>query len=457
MADFTPIGNTVAPIQQPNIYGNLNSILGLAQAKQGLAVQAQQLQQETLKTKQQQGFSDFTDSFDPASHIGPDGTLDVAGIRNSAEYKGAGLAKPLIDDYIQKVQSGQLQNKQALQTLDNATLGQMSTGVGALANDPDVKADNAAGRQKVTDFYRTFAQQSPEAARIAGLYGTVTTHAKQGDLADAVYSQQLMGADVLGQRAQQNPGQTTNAAGQIVNVDRRSGALSFAPPASGAPAAPGAAPPVNPTSATAAANVKTAAGTADNDVTRAKAISDSVAPSRQVISLTTQLDNYVDESRTGKFSKAVTDYAAAAGIKDPAIAARQLASKTAAQIRALATTNAPTNEARETISAGSPDPDTMGAAAVHGANELVRGNMRMNLARAANSAQFQTTHGGTQGLQLADDQLTKNADGLMYEYQSLPKGPARTQFIQRHFSDPGQASEWVRRKNLVEHNGGFAE
>ena len=448
MADgFQSVALDIKPPDPNQAFQSIGNILGLQQKKQALGIQAQELAQQQIATDQAQNFQTFTQKFDPASHIGADGTLDVAGVRNSAAYKNAGNAKPLVDEYIQKVQTGQLGAKQALQTLDSGTLTQMTQGIGALANDKDVLADNAAGREKVANYYKSFGQQSPEAARISGLYSGVVQHAKQGDLSDAIYAQQLMGADVLGQRSQQNPVRGTNAAGQATIANPRSGLTALAPTTGGGD--------VNPPSTKVAAQTTSGTGQASADNQRVSDISNSVAPSRAVISLTQQLDNYVDQAKTGKFSKAVTDYAAAAGIKDPAIAARQLASKTAAQIRAQATQNAPTNEARETISAGSPDPDTMNADAIHKANELVRGNMRLNLARDANAARFQQTHGGTQGLRMADDQLTKNADGLMYEYQSLPKGPQRTAFIQRHFASPAEAQDFVHRKNLVEHNGGF--
>src|ERR1700752_3208518 len=239
MPDFTPVANTGTPIDPQGGLRSLSSIMGIAgQAKQ-LQIQSQELQQQQLKTKAQTEYSDFLSSFDPSKYIGADGTLDANGVRTSSEYKGLSLAKPLVDQYIQQVQSGQLPNKQLLQTLDNDTLNQMTRGVGALAGDPDVVKDTPEGRQKVTDFYRAFAQQSPEAARISGLYGGVVRHAKQGDLGDAVYAQQLMGADVLGQRTQQQPQPVQTGAG-LVNRQPRTGEIS-APPGGG----PGT--PLNPT------------------------------------------------------------------------------------------------------------------------------------------------------------------------------------------------------------------
>jgi len=92
-----------------------------------------------------------------------------------------------------------------------------------------------------------------------------------------------------------------------------------------------------------------------------------------------------------------------------------------------------------------------------GAAEFVKGGMLMNLSRAANARKFSTTHGNTQGLRMADDRFTSNADPLMYTYQNLPKGPARTEFIQRHFKSADDKNDFIRRKNVVEHYGGFEQ
>lgn len=214
---------------------------------------------------------------------------------------------------------------------------------------------------------------------------------------------------------------------------------------------------INPTPTQVAAATTTASGAASDDNKRFQQISDSVAPSRQAIVLTQQLDKYADMVRTGKYSQEIANAQAALGVNSPEAAARQLMGKTAAQLKTIAIGNAPSDTARDTINAGFPDPDKMNPEAIRGADEMIRGNMKMNLARAANAQRFQETHKGTQGVRHADDQLTGTADGLMYEYQELKPGPERQAFLQRHFKSKDEAHDWVARKNLVEHNGGFQQ
>lgn len=234
----------------------------------------------------------------------------------------------------------------------------------------------------------------------------------------------------------------------VVNRDPILGGLSQPPGA-----ATGSA--INPTPTQVAAATTSASGTAVGDTERNSQISNSVAPSRQAIMLTQQLDKYADMVRTGKYSQEIANAQAALGVNSPEAAARQLMGKTAAQLKTLAIDHAPSDTARETINAGFPDPDKMNPDAIKGADEMIRGNMKLNLARASNAQKFQDTHKGTQGLRGADDQLTGTADGLMYEYRDLKPGPERQDFLKRHFKSRDEANSWVARKNLVEHNGGF--
>lgn len=448
MADYQAVALGIKP-QDPNqAFESINSILGMQQKRQGLQIQAQELQQQELKTQQQQGLQQFFKQWDPTEHLSDDGTTDTESVHNSAAYKMAGNAKPLIDQQLIQIKSGQLQNKQALTSLNTDVLTQYAKNMGALADDPDVQKGNIDGQAKIKAHLSQFSQLSPDAARVAGIFGPVLARAPPDRLQHLVQSQQMLGADVLGQRGQQNPQQTTNAAGQILNREVGTGALS-APPQGGAN--------LNPASPAVAAATRTAAGTAEDDNKRNDQISASVAPSRASVTLADQVSKLADEVRTGKFSKVVTDYAATIGQKDDAIAARQLLSKYSAQLKTQGISNAPTDSARSQIEAGLPDPDTMSPEAIKGAAEYIKGSMLMNLSRAANARKFQATHGSTQGLRTADDQLTSSADALMYTYHNLPKGPARTEFIQRHFSNAQDKNDFIRRKNAVEHYGGFEQ
>jgi len=421
--DFTPMGAAgTLPNPQAGLQ-SLSSIMGVAgQAKQ-LQLQGQELQQQQLKTKAQTEYSDFLSSFDPSKYIGPDGTLDANGVRTSSEYKGLSLAKPLVDQYIQQVQAGQLSNKQALQTLDNDTLNQMTRGVGALAGDPDVVNDTEAGRQKVTDFYRAFAQQSPEAARISGLYGGVVRHAKQGDLGDAVYAQQLMGADVLGQRTQQQPQALTTGAG-VVNRMPRTGEISTPPGA-----APGTALNPKPQQVAAATTAATGQGEIDNQ--RFNAVTQAAAKGQTGVALADQVADLAKQVRTGHLTKEWVDKLTVLKQNDPAITDRQMLAKYAAQLKTTAESGAATDAERSQIDSGMPSPETMNPEAVHDAAQYLHGYFRMNQARGQN-AMNHVAQNGTAGLTQKDTAFMQQADPFVYAFKDMPVADKKEFLLKRY-------------------------
>lgn len=429
----------IKPPDPNQAFDSINNILGIQQKRQALQVQAQELAQEQIKTQAAQGFQQFTSDFDPAAHIGPDGTLDVAGVRASTAYKNAGNAKPLVDEYIQKVQNGQLGAKQALQTLDSGSLAQMSQGVGALANDKDVLADNAAGREKVSNFYRTFAQQSPEAARIAGLYGGVVQHAKQGDLSDAVYAQQLMGADVLGQRSQQNPTRGTNAAGQATIANPRTGLTALVPTTGGGD--------VNPTAPAVAGAQARATGTASSDIDRGNEVSAMQQPASAAIPLTKRIDELAHEINSGHLAKMISESGNYLGFSNMNEARSQL-NKDLGMVKGVAIARSGSDSRANTVLEGYPT-DTTPENTIHAAMDYIRGAARQNLARGELLTQYQTKDPkGLQGFQAADNVLTRNSDPLVHEFLSL-KPADQAGFYRRNFSSPAEAQDFKNHVNAV--------
>ena len=436
---FAPVANTGNPGQAPNIFQNMQSIMGLAQQKQALDVTANQL-------RTQNEAKGFLADFDPSQYIGSDGTLNVNTVRASDGYKKLSLGKPVIDEYLQKVQNGQLAAKQSLQTLDNDTLGMMARGVGSLAIDPEVVKDTPEGRAKVENYYKSFSNLSPQAARIAGTFGSVVTHAPPGKLSDAVGAQQLMGADVLGQRSQQNPQATTNAAGQIINRNPQTGALS-APQLSGAATNPSS---IAVAGATTSATTR-AGGVAKTDVDVNDEITKSVKPAQDAINATQRIDPLIDVIKTGKWSKAATDLYGAAGSNDPVVTARQLIKKNAEQLKSVALQGATSDSARAQIAAGFPDTDSMTADALRSSNETIRGTMRQQILRDQNRQAFIAKH-GTIGLANSDNQVNALSDPLILEYQAQKTGPERQAFLARHFPDKAKAAEFAGKINALKHH-----
>ncbi len=437
MADYEAVGAQIKPVDPNQAFNSINSILGMQQKRQGLQIQAQQLQQEALKTQQQQGVQNFFQTFDPTDHIGPDGTTDVNSVHTSDQYKNAGNAKPLIDQTLNQIKQQQLTAKQSLQSLDNDTLGSYARAMNTLQNDDDVKADNAAGRKKIDDLHQQFASLSPQAARVAGAFGPVTQHAKQGDLSKAVGAVGLMGADVIGQRGQQNPQDVTNAAQQHLNRAVGTGALS-APPG----AAPGSA--LNPASSTVAGQTARTTATADIDTARAKQISDSIQPSQAAIGITQRVDDLAEQIKSGKFAKWVMDKAAAAGVSDPSVVARQLLEKDLGQVKTAASGSAATDKKMETILSGYPEstsaPDT-----IHGAMDYIRGSFRQNLARGELLNKYQEKRPNLEGFQHADDVLTGHTDPMMHEFHALKSDEERANFFKRNFRSRDEAKAFKNR------------
>lgn len=447
MADgYQAVALGIKPQDPSQTFDSLNSILGLQQKRQGLQIQAQQLQQEQLKTQQQQGVQDFFKSFDPTDHIGADGTTDVNSVHTSDTYKNAGNAKPLIDQTLGQIKQQQLTAKQSLQSLNDDALGLYTRGMNTLQNDDDVKKDNAAGRAKVDQLHQSIAAMSPDMARVAGTFGPVTQHAKQGDLSKAVGAVGLMGADVIGQRGQQNPQQTSNAQQQILNRDVGTGALS-APPGGTAPSG-GPGGPLNPTSSVVAGNTARTTAVAGSDIDRANEISAKIQPSQAAIGITQRVDDLANQISSGKFAKWVMDKAAAAGNQDPAITARQLLEKDLGQVKSAATASAATDKKMDTILAGYPEA-TSTSDTIHGAMDYIRGSFRQNVARGELLNKYRDKKPNLEGFQHADDVLTGHTEPLMHEFNALKTRQERVDFYKRNFHERGQAEAFTNRVSAM--------
>lgn len=207
-----PVGAMIQPPDPNRGISTLSGILGIRQQQQGLAIAQQQLQQEQLKTQQARGVQDFFSSWDPSEHMGEDGSTDLDSALTSKEFKNAGNAKPAIMQALLDVKSRQLGNKQQLVSLNKDLVTQFGTGIGALAKDDDVLEDSTdpktgvnIGRAKVDQFLGNFGKLSPDAARIAQIYGPLTDHAPPGKLSKAVGMLQMQAQSASEQQAQQNP------------------------------------------------------------------------------------------------------------------------------------------------------------------------------------------------------------------------------------------------------------
>lgn len=207
-----PVGAMIKTPDPNQGISTISGILGLKQQQQNLQTGQYQQQQEQLKMAQAQGVQDFFKTWDPTQHIADDGSTDLDSALQSKEFKGAGNAKPGIMQALLDIKNKQLGNKQALATLNSDLVKQFGTGMGALAKDDDVVADKTdpatgvnAGRAKIDQFLGNFGKLSPDAARIAQIYGPITQHAPPGKLSHGVSAMQLQAQSASEQQSQQNP------------------------------------------------------------------------------------------------------------------------------------------------------------------------------------------------------------------------------------------------------------
>lgn len=453
-----PVANTGTP---PNMMQSLNMMGGLMNLKQSqIAIQQgqQRLAQEKIQTSRQQQLQDFYKNFDFESHIGDDGTVSLESAFSSPRFKGLDIAKPDAIEALQKIKGAQLQQKQQLANLDSTSLGQMASGVGALANDPDVKNDTPAGRGKVADFYAKFGAASPQNKRIADLYGNIVRHAPQGKLAEGVKAQQLMGADVLGQRSQQNPQPfaiNTGAETQFGTVDPQSGqrAMGAGPPVPNA---------IGPTQTPEYIRAVGAAGTegtagAGNDEAVYNNIVASGTKATQIRSLADDVRHLAGEVQTGQYSKAFqAKWAAVAqtfGVSPENLTAatrRQLLGKMAAQLRMTAESGASTDAERGGIESAMPNPDEMTPEATQKAARYVGAQADIKSARMNIANQHRQMMGGTStGLREVDSRFMQHADPRVFEYQQIPPGAERQQYLKEHFSSPAEIQDFVQKANAL--------
>lgn len=212
MADFG------TPVASPNPVGQglqtLSGILGIRQAQQNLQTGA--IEQQTAQAKSQQVQQDasqrsnlagFMQHFDPAKHVGSDGTLDLDSVLTDPNLRqAAGDQFPAVAQQFIQLKSGQLQTKQQLASLNGDLRNQFSSTVGSLRTDPDVVADNPQGRAKVQQAMGDFAETGgADAARVANTYAAVVNHVPQGKLTQALSNFQLQAMDASTQAGRQAP------------------------------------------------------------------------------------------------------------------------------------------------------------------------------------------------------------------------------------------------------------
>jgi hypothetical protein len=225
-------GSPVAQnVQAPNFTSTLSGLQGLQQQQLGIQQAQQNLQRgaaQTQMTQQDAQQRAAISKVDWSKYTDDTGTLSTDKMLSDPQLR-ASAGDSMLD--VVKAGAGirqaQLQNKQSLVGLNNGLRDQFGSMVGALRSDPDVIADNPAGRQKVEQAIGQFGQAGgPDAQRVAAIYGPIVEHAPQGKLAWGLNTVQLQAMDASRQAAAQQPAYA-NTGGTLQQTN---------PQAAGAPA-----------------------------------------------------------------------------------------------------------------------------------------------------------------------------------------------------------------------------
>lgn len=219
MPDFgAPVASSVNVNPQQGIQ-TLSGLMSLKQKQQALQMGAAQVQEEQQTASQRAGLAQFYKNWDISKHVGPDGTLDLDSVLTDPQLRqAAGDQFPQVVQQMIQAKSGQLQTKQQLANLNDSVRTQFQDMLGGLRTDGDVVDDNPAGRQKVQRAIGQFAATSPDAARIAQIYGTTIDKTPQGKLVGAISNFQLQAMDAGTQSGRQAPSYT-NSGDKLVQTN----------------------------------------------------------------------------------------------------------------------------------------------------------------------------------------------------------------------------------------------
>ena len=464
-----------SPVASPDPIGQgvstLNGNLNLKRGQQ--ALQTGQYQQQTAQAEaqqaqqtagQRQAAAQFFQNYDVASHVGPDGTIDLDKALTNPQLKATGDAYPVIAQSLIQMKNAQLDGKQKLASLDSGVRQNFYQNVGGLSADADVKAGNQQGAGKVLDAIDQFGESGgPDAARVAGVYKPVIqaliSNGQSSKLPEVLRNFQLQAQDA-GKQTEQTYGTpaTVDTGGTIQPGVQ-------APAAAGGgftPAGPGISKTLAPTdqpaykqaaAAASATGASRATGVASSDIERANQVSANIKSAQAGIQTTQQIDDLADQIHSGKFAGWLSKQAAAAGIQESTYA-RQLLEKDLGIVKTQLTSAAPSDSRAATILSGTPeatsDPQT-----IHGAMDYVRGSFRQNQAQGQNLAAYRSKHPDLSGFQGADDAFTGGAGPLVHEFLSLKGKDAQAAFYRRNFSSPEQALQFRNQTRAAAHTLGL--
>ncbi len=463
MADFgSPVAQNVDVSLTKGIE-TIKSLMGLTAQRQALAGQAADVQMKQQDAQQRAAMA----SIPWEKYTGPDGTIDLGKFNTDpAVRKAAGDYYPDAIDKATKIKQAQLGAKQSLLSLNKDQMGAFQQVVGSLKDDPDVKSDNATGRQKVKTAIEAYGQSfGADAAKAVAPFAGPLTNAPHGHLSTVLGQIQMQGNDVGRQMEMQAPTTGTVDTGPVIQpvaVGSRFGATPGAMTPAGAPLAKGLAPTDQPgyRRQVAAATTEGGAG-ASNDEALYNEIVQKGTKAASLKALTQDIRSLAGEVQTGQYSKAMADKWSALkqtfGFRpddDSFETKRQILSKMAAQLRTQSEGGASTDSERAGIAAALPDPEHMNPAAVAQAARYVGALADTNAARAQLANSHRQVNGGkSTGIRETDSSFMQNADPRVFEYQSIPAGPERQAYLKQHFKSKEQVKEFLDKQATLKGYG----
>lgn len=457
---ISPVGLQVQPPDPSKGLGLLSSIIGIRQQQQALqtgqalqqtaqanAQQDQQKNQE-LQAAQQVAINGAKSGQYDDGEGGIDRQKMANDILRVAPTYGQSQVSSLLSQANEVVA-----NKQAHQNLTLSQKKEMGDTFASLAADPNV--DNT----KFIDAVEKLRQAHNNDPEFSRMLTSMTTH--YPGTASADQQRAILGrwsAAATGE-SQVTPS-TVDTGPSIQPGTQNKFTGAFTP--GGAPITKGLTPTQQPNyiRSTAAAGAEGGQGAA-NDEKLYNDIVQTGGKATQIKSLSQDVQGLAQEVQTGQYSKAFADKWAAlaqtfglpSGAMDAATR-RQLLSKAAARLKVQSEAGAATDAERAGVDAAMPDPDHMTPQAVQQAARYVGAQADVNSARMELANKHRQINGGTStGLRAIDSQFMQSADPKVFEYQSIPPGNARQDYLRQHFTNAVDLKAFLSKQEALRSYG----
>jgi len=415
---ITPVGtqNKYDPMQGINM---LSGVLGIQHQQVGLQQQQQELRSQTAQADQatqrnqelQRAQSLAVDAVKSGKYMAPDGSLDRQRLANDISQIGP-YAQENAGSLLSQANEV-VANQRAHQALTVDRKKEMGDTFKSLAAKPDLTNSD------FIDAIETLRQQHPNDPEFSRMLTSMSTH--MPGTADSKTLQNLAGRWASASTGESQIGQTSNAAGQIVNRNVMTGDISM----------PGAGGSVNPTSSTVAGNTSLSTGASEGDISRANEVGAKTQAASSAVRLSKQVDALAKAINSGGAAKDVSATLQYLGFGSLAEARTQL-QKDLGQLRGAVASRAGSDQRANEILEGYPT-DTTPENTIHYAMDYIRGSARQDLARS----NLLQTHGRA-GFQMADNALVGQTDPLMHEFMAL-KPEERAGFYRRNFKSAQEA------------------